>query len=604
MLRLHLCLGLALVLASEAALAADANSLNGIHWWGWNGSAVDSTPASMLQSQVQGAYDLEIVNTHDGFFWSADWFKPLFQDLYSSKNVTLVTRIDYQYGQTVPSPTNPDYAGWSGNVTGIMNVLRDSAHIWQLGNEPNLQGEASGWANNQITPTAYAQIYQNVHAAMVSNAVNAAPGAHKLLLAPPSPGDAVANVRWISGNDWLGQTIDAFGANKNLIDGIAIHGYGGGDAQQSFIGFRNSIANQVALIDSKGLSNVPIYITEFNRFTDPNNPSDEATTAQFVREAYKFLDTWNRTPGNHNIVAANWFVYDSDNQAGGGWNGYAVEYWKSHGYAAGDPNDLFTAFGQTAALNYAAGVAGTRPLPAGVQIIEDFESDNGRFTFTPTQSSFSKGASATSFHVATPDDSFTRSQGQKIGIFDDPANVDGWYVHYPSAGGVAGSNVAINLTSGDDGNIGFFLRVLTNSGASTGLAVQLLLDSGASGGGTNTDAGAWRDIIADGQWHYYEWAFDNAADWTAWRDASGNIVAGSDGLIASTGRVSLDSIVFRGGNQNVEYFLDGVMRNSSGSINVMVNLPEPTMLAALNLLMLTLARRRPGRARSQMITAV
>src|SRR5947199_290001 len=120
-------------LCVSETIAADANSLNGIHWWGWGGGAVDSTPASMLNSQAQGAYDLEIVNTHDGYFWSADWFKPLYQDLYASKNVTVLTRIDYQYGQTVPSPSNPDYTGWSGNVTGIMNVLRDSAHVWQLG---------------------------------------------------------------------------------------------------------------------------------------------------------------------------------------------------------------------------------------------------------------------------------------------------------------------------------------------------------------------------------------------------------------------------------------------------------------------------------------
>ena len=133
-----------------------------------------------------------------------------------------------------------------------MNVLRDSAHVWQLGNEPNLTGESGGWTNNQITPTAYAQIYQNVHSAMLANAVNAAPGAHRLLIAPPSPGDVVSGVRWISGNDWLGQTIDAFGANKSLIDGVAIHGYGGGNAQQSLIGFRNSI--EVGLRSGKSVN--------------------------------------------------------------------------------------------------------------------------------------------------------------------------------------------------------------------------------------------------------------------------------------------------------------------------------------------------------------
>src|SRR5437762_1388648 len=151
------------LITPRAALAGDANSLFGIHWWGHEGpgNPIDPTPASLLNSGSQGAYDTEIVNTHDGYFWSADWIKPLYTDLYANKNVTTLTRIDYQFGQTVPSPANPDYTNWPGNVTGIMNVLRDGGHLWQLGNEPNLTGEGGGWTNNQITPTGYATLYQN-----------------------------------------------------------------------------------------------------------------------------------------------------------------------------------------------------------------------------------------------------------------------------------------------------------------------------------------------------------------------------------------------------------------------------------------------------------
>ena len=77
------CTGL--LLSAGAAHAADADSLYGIHWWGHEGpgNPIDPTPASLLNSASQGAYDTEIVNTHDGYFWSADWIKPLYLDLFN-----------------------------------------------------------------------------------------------------------------------------------------------------------------------------------------------------------------------------------------------------------------------------------------------------------------------------------------------------------------------------------------------------------------------------------------------------------------------------------------------------------------------------------------
>lgn len=588
--------GLALLFSAAAgasAFAADSNSLYGIHWWGNNypNAPVDPGPIDMLNLPQQTAYDTEIVNTHNEFFWSADWVAPLYADLKTNKNVTPITRINYKWGETVPSPTNPDYANWKNNVVGVVNTLKSYGHLWQLGNECNLNGEANNWASNQINPAGYAQIYRDVHAAIASSGqVDASVGAHKLLLAPPSPGGVIAGVRNMDGNAWLSQTIDAFGANKNEIDGAALHSYGG-----TLTDFRRAIAEQVAVIDSKGLAGIPLYITEFNRFADPNaaDPAaEEAVSAQFVRDAYKFLDRWNRTPGNHNIVTATWFVYDADQTAGGGWNGYSIEYWKTHGKPAGDPGDLYTAFSQTVDLNYKAGTAGTRPLPSGVQIIDNFEGGDGHFSWTPTQSGTTAGALSTSFKVTTADDSYSQGYGQKIGVFDDPNNSNGWYVRHVSGGGAVASNTAINLTSGTDGNIGFFLRVFTNSDPNQAMKCSLVLDSGTTGGGANSDMGVWRDIVADGEWHYYEWSLDSVGDWTAWRDINNAVIGGSDGVIPTTGQVSIDSIILRGGNANVEFFLDTVMLNRNGSLSAMLPVvPEPASAVLLAPILLALRRR-------------
>lgn len=580
-----------------AAFAADADNLVGIHWWGLApgtnsySQGIDPRPAELLDSRSRGAWDVEIVNTHGPEWQRAPFFQPLYSDLYRNKNVSIVTRLEYEYGRTVPSPSTINTSTWAGNVVGAINTLKDYAHVWQLGNEPNLTGEGNGWANNQITPAGYANVYKAVRDRIQSQAQVGAPGAHQLLVAPVSPGGVISGVRWMDGNQWLGQTIDAIRATGSPIDGFALHAYGGGStAADALRDFRNGFAQQVAVIDAKGLTAVPLHITEWNRFTPPgaaDAAAQERVTADFARGALRTLDRWNRTPGNHNIISAGWFVYDSSSA----WDGYSIEYWRTRGAPAGTVGDLYSAYAEAARAGYHAGLTGTRPLPAGVHIIDDFETNDGHFTWTPTQSPTTVGASASSFKVRTADDSYTKSYAQKVGIFDDPSNPNGWYVRYVSGGGAPGSNEAIPVTDDADGNVGFFLRVFTHSAPGTPLTTQLVLDSGA-GGGANSDAGVSRTIIADGEWHYYEWDLDNPADWTAWRDINGNVIGGSDGVIASTGTVTIDSILLHGGNANVEFFLDGVMRNANGSLAAMLPVPEPGGLGLVLLGLTALLRRR------------
>jgi hypothetical protein len=196
--------------------------------------------------------------------------------------------------------------------------------------------------------------------------------------------------------------------------------------------------------------------------------------------------------------------------------------------------------------------------------------------------------------VRTADDSYTKSYAQKVGVVDDPANPNGWYVRHVSGGGAASANEAISLSDGEDGNVGFFLRVLTNSRPDLPLFTQLVLDSGDAGGGADSDAGVARGVVADGEWHFYEWDLDDAAQWTAWRDAAGNVIGGSDGALPAGGRVSIDSIVLRGGNANVEFYLDGVMHNAGGSLAEMLPVPEPGAVAWA-VLAAGLLLRRAGR---------
>lgn len=345
---------LLLVLAA-LPLRADSPWLYGIHWWGhWEGQPVDSTPCTLLDCTSHGGWTLETVLTHSDHHWRADFFVPLYQDLYTTKNISIVTRIDYKWGETVPSPTGPDHAVWPNVVVAAVNKLSPYCHLWQIGNEPNVTVEGANWPANRIDPAGYAAIYRNVRNAIRASAAPSPAGPHRVLIAGTSPGGA-AGVRWMSGHGWLGEVLDAIPDDE--IDGVAIHSYGGTVAS-----FRSSYATLLNELTVRGLHHVPVYLTEWNL------RSSEAAMAQFCREAFADVNAWNLTPGNHNIVAMMWFVYDANQQAGGTWNVYSIEYFRNNGIPLGDPDNLFTAFQHAVAQRYRAGAEGNPGFTSGFKI--------------------------------------------------------------------------------------------------------------------------------------------------------------------------------------------------------------------------------------------
>src|SRR5262245_31712129 len=91
--------GVWVLLFATTVLAADSQSLVGIHWWGYyDFGVVDSAPATMLDSQQlvngqpYGAWNLEVINTHGPVWQNAPYMQPLYNDLYNNKKVTPITR--------------------------------------------------------------------------------------------------------------------------------------------------------------------------------------------------------------------------------------------------------------------------------------------------------------------------------------------------------------------------------------------------------------------------------------------------------------------------------------------------------------------------------
>jgi hypothetical protein len=572
---------------------ADSRALHGIHWWGYyDYGQVDPQPAMLMNTAAAGGWNVEVVNTH-GPAWQNPWFyEPLYRDLYQNRNVTLITRVEYEYGKTVPSPATIATDQWAADVVGLVNTLKDGGRWWQLGNEPNLHGEGQGWENNQITPQAYADIYRQVRSTVRAQAQQGAPGEHQFLLAPVSPGGVIPGVRWMDGNQWLAETIDAFGEQKHEIDGIALHAYGGSVQE-----FRGSIAHQLAVLESRGLSHLPVFITEWNRYANPTAAdamNQEAQAADFLREAFKAIDQWNNTPGNHNIVSMSWFVHDAGvrNPDGTGpWDGYSLKYWKDAGNPHGHDGNLYTAFEQAVAKGYAAGIHGTHPIPQSIQIIDNFEAashNNGnghfhrsltfasaaqRFGFDTTISSVTRDGGA----------SYSKAWGQKLQVYwngDDR----GWQIRHVSGDSTPATNQRIDIPmEGEEAFVGFFLRTAT-----PGIQVSLVVDGNGMNGGPHTDAGIRLNVIGDNEWHYYEWSLLDSSHWRPFE-----FIGDSDGVLPGRGGyVTIDSIMFYGPTANATIWFDFVAVNHAGSLERMTYIPEPAALGPVLLVGVGLAARR------------
>ncbi|MEX2309336.1 MAG: glycosyl hydrolase [Pirellulales bacterium] len=349
MSRAVVCLSCIIVLAWTNELLGGGEKLYGVHWWDYARPAVGSGPT--------GGWSVETVLTNSDPWWQGWYFEPLYQQVSSTHNASIVTRIDYNWGQTVPAPSSSTALDWANKiVSDVIGPLGPYAARWIIGNEPNIIGEGNGWASNQITPAGYAQIYHTVR-----QVIKAARPQDEVLFAPVSPGGVIDGVRWKDGGEWLAEAIDAtLALPGGAIDGLAIHAYGNPfvGAAQAVAEFHDSYVSQLAVIDSCSLLSAPVYLTEWNRATatSGNLAANEQVSADFLRQSLVDVDHWNRIPGNHNIRSMAWFV----NEGYGGWQEFSLEWWRSQGNPEGHAGDLWTALLGSADLP--AGFAGTRPL--------------------------------------------------------------------------------------------------------------------------------------------------------------------------------------------------------------------------------------------------
>jgi hypothetical protein len=219
-------------------------------------------------------------------------------------------------------------------------------------------------------------------------------------------------------------------------------------------------------------------------------------------------------------------------------------------------------------------------------VFTDFNASEGKFGYAPTFSGTSVGeaASSTADRVTT-DTPFEGAGHQKLVLNSDGTATLLRIRHLsggppndtPNAGSPAG-NVGFSFTTsgGMDGWIGYYLRTTV-----AGMETQLNLD-GPANSGPQMRGSTPMPIIADGQWHLYEWNLDASV----WGSVPGIVTHATGALPNNT--YTLDSIYFRDPSGTPSpsgtYFLDFVALNSDGSVALLVApVPEAGAFAAMGL---------------------
>lgn len=366
---------------------SDTPYLTGIHWYSSNTASTDVE--AMSGGRPLWVVDQALLDTTSTLAapnpWETPWVsspvvdksqpyaKPAIVSAITAKGHSVIMRLHPQWSVNVPYPCDPyTQADFASDCKSAAELMRN-VHIWQIGNEANLNGEMRRWNTSTQhyglpwpaqdlanAPELYAQTYLACRDKIHEVNPSTSPSQQIVLMQPCSPGGSVAGTRYLSSDAFLTRMIAAV-PDKTKIDGFALHSYAQpGGSNYGADGFFDDLRRQIAVIDQAGLGDRPIFITEFNKHMP--NETEANTAAGFINTAYAMLHQWNTGaaalwPGgasNHAVRGTAWFVYRSEG-TGTGWDEYSLEYWKSHVSSTSPTLNPWYSFQQACNQAYPAG---------------------------------------------------------------------------------------------------------------------------------------------------------------------------------------------------------------------------------------------------------
>lgn len=213
-------------------------------------------------------------------------------------------------------------------------------------------------------------------------------------------------------------------------------------------------------------------------------------------------------------------------------------------------------------------VPGPVPVLTELTIFDDFEGSKGHFTAPPGQTSISQNIAASSASVIDTQYAHQGGSSLRLDINSTGASPERMQLRFISGGAFPSNNVHGGKAMGDEGYVGFFLRL--EPGADP-LYVSILLDDG-SVVRAYTEQSQYQPVIADGNWHLYQFDLGDDLEWDNFQ--------GGDGQIGGP-NAFIDAIYFSsapantsGTNWSGSIWLDTVAYNPDGDLSGLA-IPEP-----------------------------
>ncbi|QDU72509.1 hypothetical protein [Mucisphaera calidilacus] len=195
--------------------------------------------------------------------------------------------------------------------------------------------------------------------------------------------------------------------------------------------------------------------------------------------------------------------------------------------------------------------------------LADFEIDEGTFSYTPLYSGSNVGIENATADRTTGN-AHTGVGSQRIEIEKAP-RASSWMLRHTSGGAFPENNTPFPA----EGWISFWLRTST-----PGVEVQIGLDDPDS-----ADLSTRRSVVADGQWHLYQWQLDDPEQWDAWATGDGAItgpITTIDGIFLhgiSDATIELDNVIY-----SSQYTPHGLLGDAD--LNRTVDLLDLSILAS------------------------